>query len=62
MTDKQGIPRGMMGDILDIIELQTGMKFVPVLPPNTLSEDRLPPEGKWDILLGEVRSKKLNIR
>lgn len=33
ITDKEGTPRGMMGDLLNIIELQTGMKFVPVSSP-----------------------------
>lgn len=58
MTDENGDPRGMMGDLLNIIELQTGMKFVPVFTPITPPGDVLRPEGKWDIFPGAIYSEE----
>lgn len=58
MKDEQGVARGMLGDMLNIIELQTGMKFVSV-SPTTPFEDMHLLEGKWDILPGVIRSEKL---
>jgi len=58
MTDENGAPRGMMGDLLNIIELQTGMKFIPVSAPVTPPGDILHPEGKWDIFPGAIYSEE----
>lgn len=58
MTDEQGTPRGIMGDLLNIIELQTGMKFVPVSSPNSPSGMELNPDGKWDIFPGAIYSEQ----
>lgn len=58
ITDKEGTPRGMMGDLLNIIELQTGMKFVPVSSPVTSSGESLHPEGNWDIFPGAIYTEQ----
>lgn len=57
MTDENGAPRGIMGDLLNIIALQTGMKFVPVSAPATAPPDALPLEGKWDIFPGAIHTE-----
>lgn len=62
MTDEQGMPRGMMGDLLNIIELQTGMKFIPVSTPITTPGDTLQPDGKWDIFPGAIHSEKRELQ
>ncbi|HFN0791340.1 transporter substrate-binding domain-containing protein (plasmid) [Klebsiella variicola] len=58
MTDENGDPRGMMGDLLNIISLQTGIHFVPVTAPIPPPGDNLHPKGEWDIFPGAIYTEK----
>lgn len=55
MTDENGAPRGMMGDLLNIISLQTGIHFVSISASGPQG-DALHPEGKWELFPGAIYS------
>lgn len=57
MTDENGAVRGVMGDLLNIIELQTGLKFVPVPARPDARPGAQLSGGDWDIFPGAIYSE-----
>lgn len=58
MADQQGGPRGIMGDLLNIIELQTGIKFESIPSKSLPSAENIQQNGGWDVLAGAVYYEK----
>lgn len=57
MIDEGGNPRGVMGDLLNIIELQTGLTFIPVIQNNDIESSATLPGGDWDLFPGAIYSE-----
>lgn len=58
MTDENGSVRGVMGDILNIITLQTGLNFSPITISHDIHAGTQLATGGWDILPGAIYSEK----
>lgn len=50
MTDENGSVRGVMGDILNIITLQTGLNFSPITVSHNIHAGTQLSPGGWDII------------
>lgn len=57
MTDETGSVRGVMGDILNIITLQTGLNFSPITVSHNIHAGTQLNPGGWDILPAAIYSE-----
>lgn len=57
MTDENGSVRGVMGDILNIITLQTGLNFSPITVSHNIHAGTQLSPGGWDIIPGAIYSE-----
>lgn len=58
MANEPGGPRGIIGDLFNIIEIQTGMKFLFVTEGYTASQGIFQSRMNWDIRAGTVDYEK----